>query len=50
MEQEDLSIDQLLELIYDAASDSRRWIDALEKLRVQLDATTVAWAAFDAYT
>lgn len=50
MVQGDISVDQLLGPIYDAASDSRRWTDALEKLRVQLDAAAVAWVDFDFYT
>lgn len=39
--------DRLVELIYDAASDSRRWLYVLKELKQNLNADAVNWSEFD---
>jgi DNA-binding CsgD family transcriptional regulator/PAS domain-containing protein len=47
MARADSSLDHVIGLIYDAASDSRRWPDALFDLKQCLDASGVALAEFN---
>lgn len=39
--------DRLIGLIYDAASDSRRWVYVLQELKQDLNADAVNWSEFD---